>query len=101
MTCMHKIYARKRHILHTGKKTEMMCSVGNFGLGSKWDVMRRVRVITTVFIILHWSMSQHAMRSSTNDVSYHREKQSSGTDAFKTGTEMRVHTLVYAPKPRP
>lgn len=74
---MHKTYAQ-RHILQTRKEIEMMCSVANFGIASEWDVMRGVCFITTVFIILHWPMSQHAMRSSTNDVGYHGEKQELG-----------------------
>lgn len=78
MTCMHKTYAGKKHLLHTGKKIEMMHSVENFGIASEWDVMRRIYFITTGFIILHWPMRQHAMRSSTNDVSYRREKQELG-----------------------
>lgn len=68
----------KKHPLHTGKRIEMMRSFENFGLASEWDVMRRVCFITTVFIILHWPMSQHAMRSSADDGSYHREKQELG-----------------------
>lgn len=65
----------KKHLLHTGKKIEMTRSVENLGIASEWDVMRRGCFIITVVIILHWPMSQHAMRSFTNDVSYHREKQ--------------------------
>lgn len=91
----------KKHLLHTGKKIEMMRSVENLGGTSEWDVMRRACFITTVSIVLHWPMSQHAMRSSTNDVSYHRDSKSSGIDRFKTGTEMKAHELVYGPKPRP
>lgn len=78
MTCMHKTYAQKKHLLHTGKKIEMMRSVENLGRTSEWDVMRRACFITTVFIILHWPVSQHAMRSSTNEVSYRREKRELG-----------------------
>lgn len=65
----------KKHLLRTGKKIEMMRSVENFRIASGWDVMRRVCFITTVFIILHWPMNQHAMRSSANDVNYHKGKQ--------------------------
>lgn len=46
-------------------------------------------------------MSQHAMRSSTDDVSYHREKQELGNRWVWSGTEMMVHELAYVPKPRP
>lgn len=51
----------------------MMHSVKNFGRASEWDDMSRACFVTTVFITLHWLVSQHAMRSSANGVSYHRE----------------------------
>lgn len=38
------------------------------------------------------------MRSSATDVLPQRV-QDLGIDVFKTGTEMQVHKLVYAPKP--
>lgn len=69
---------KKKHLLHTGKKIEMMRSAENLGRTSEWDVMRRPCFITTVFIILHRPVSQHAMRSSTNEVSYRGEKRELG-----------------------
>lgn len=65
----------KKNLLRPGKKIEMMRSVENFRIASEWDVMRRAYFITTVCVILHWPMNQHAMRSSANDVNYHKGKQ--------------------------
>lgn len=83
----------KKHPLRTGKRIEMTRSFENFGLASEWDVMRRVCFITTVFIVLHWPMSQHAMRSSADDGVTTERSKSSGRDRFETGTEMKGHKL--------
>lgn len=74
MTCMHKTYAQKKSSPYRKEnRDDAFCE--EFKNASEWDVMRKVCFITTVFIILHWPINQHAMRSSANDVNYHREKQ--------------------------
>lgn len=86
-----------------------MRSVENFRIASEWDVMRRAYFITTVCVILHWPMNQHAMRSSANDVNYHKGKQElgnrwvqnwnwdegAGTGLRSQAQAMNVHWFLY------